>query len=132
MPFIARYRKEVTGALDDTQMRTLDERLRYLREMEDRRQTIPASISEQDKLSPELEQAILSADTKNRLEDLYLPYKPKRRSRLYDRQEAGLEPLADTLLADPTQNPETVAAGISMPTPESSTTRRRWKVLARS
>ena len=111
VPFIARYRKEVTGALDDTQMRTLDERLRYLREMEDRRQTILASISEQGKLSPELAQAILSADTKNRLEDLYLPYKPKRRSKAMIAREAGLEPLADTLLADPTQNPETVAAG---------------------
>ena len=81
VPFIARYRKEVTGGLDDTQMRDLESRLRYLRELEDRRATILASIREQDKLSDELEQKILSADTKRRLEDLYLPYKPKRRTK---------------------------------------------------
>jgi uncharacterized protein len=109
VPFIARYRKEVTGALDDTQMRLLDERLRYLREMEDRRQTILGSISEQGKLSAELEQAILSADTKNRLEDLYLPYKPKRRSKALIAREAGLEPLADALLTDPTLDPDDLA-----------------------
>ena len=80
VPFIARYRKEITGALDDTQMRQLEERLNYLREMEDRRQTILTSIAEQDKLSVELEAAINSAETKNRLEDLYLPFKPKRRT----------------------------------------------------
>ena len=103
VPFIARYRKEATGALDDTQMRTLDERLRYLRELEERRQTILGSIAEQGKLSAELERDILEADTKNRLEDLYLPYKPKRRSKALIAREAGLEPLADALLADPSR-----------------------------
>jgi uncharacterized protein len=110
VPFIARYRKEATGALDDTQMRRLDERLRYLREMEDRRQTILNSITEQGKLTPELERDILEADTKNRLEDLYLPYKPRRRSKALIAREAGLEPLADALLADPTLDPDTLAA----------------------
>lgn len=110
VPFISRYRKEVTGALDDTQLRHLAERLHYLREMEDRRQTILGSIEEQGKLTPELEQAILGADTKNRLEDLYLPYKPRRRSKALIAREAGLEPLADALLADPSQDPEALAA----------------------
>ena len=81
VPFISRYRKEVTGGLDDTQMRDLESRLGYLRELEDRRETILNSIREQDKLSPELERDIRGADTKNRLEDLYLPYKPKRRTK---------------------------------------------------
>ena len=81
VPFISRYRKEVTGALDDTQMRQLEERLHYLRDMEDRRQTILNSIEEQGKLNPQLQQSILEADTKNRLEDLYLPYKQKRRTK---------------------------------------------------
>ena len=81
VPFIARYRKEVTGSLDDNQLRALEERLRYLRELEDRRATVLTSIEEQGKLTDELDQAIRSADTKNRLEDLYLPYKPKRRTR---------------------------------------------------
>ena len=110
VPFIARYRKEATGALDDTQMRQLEERLHYLREMEERRQAILNSITEQGKLSPELERAILSADTKNRLEDLYLPYKPKRRSKALIAREAGLEPLADALLGDPEQDPQSLAA----------------------
>jgi uncharacterized protein len=110
VPFISRYRKEVTGALDDSQMRQLEERLYYLRELEDRRKTILASIEEQGKLSPDLEQAILAADTKNRLEDLYLPYKPRRRTKAQIAREAGLEPLADALLADPSLEPETVAA----------------------
>jgi uncharacterized protein len=109
VPFIARYRKEVTGALDDTQMRQLEERLHYLREMEDRRQTILGSISEQGKLSPELERSILAADTKNRLEDLYLPYKPKRRSKALIAREAGLKPLADAILADPGLDPQLLA-----------------------
>jgi protein Tex len=109
VPFIARYRKEATGALDDTQMRQLEERLNYLREMEDRRQTVLGSIREQGKLSPELEKAILGADTKNRLEDLYLPYKPKRRSKALIAREAGLEPLADALLADPSLDPQAEA-----------------------
>ncbi|GAA4650432.1 Tex family protein [Kistimonas scapharcae] len=106
VPFIARYRKEITGALDDTQLRTLEERLRYLREMEERRETILNSIREQEKLTPELEKAITEADTKTRLEDLYLPYKPKRRTKAQIAREAGLEPLAEGLLADPTLDPE--------------------------
>ncbi|EOC7460711.1 Tex family protein [Vibrio cholerae] len=110
VPFIARYRKEVTGGLDDTQLRNLDSRLAYLREMDDRRQTILKSIQEQGKLTPELEQAILSADSKNRLEDLYLPYKPKRRTKGQIAIEAGLEPLADTLWTQPNNDPESEAA----------------------
>ena len=110
VPFISRYRKEVTGGLDDTQMRTLEERLRYLRELEDRRAAILKSIAEQDKLTPELEREIQIADTKNRLEDLYLPYKPKRRTKGQIAKEAGLEPLAEALLADPSLAPEVEAA----------------------
>lgn len=109
VPFIARYRKEVTGGLDDTQMRDLESRLRYLRELEDRRETILSSIREQDKLSDDLEKKILAADTKSRLEDLYLPYKPKRRTKGQIAIEAGLQPLADSLLANPDLNPETEA-----------------------
>ncbi|WP_434150475.1 Tex family protein [Methylocaldum gracile subsp. desertum] len=109
VPFIARYRKEATGGLDDTQLRTLEVRLSYLRELEDRRQTILDSIREQDKLTPELEQAILAADTKTLLEDLYLPYKPKRRTKAQIAREAGLEPLADALLGDSSLAPETEA-----------------------
>ncbi|MCP9758586.1 RNA-binding transcriptional accessory protein [Aquitalea sp. S1-19] len=109
VPFIARYRKEVTGGLDDTQLRLLDERLVYLRELDARRDTILKSIAEQDKLSPELQAAILRADNKTLLEDLYLPYKPKRRTRAQIAREAGLEPLADSLLADPNQVPEAAA-----------------------
>ena len=110
VPFISRYRKEVTGGLDDTQLRTLEERLRYLREMEERRATILASIQEQGKLTPELEAEINSADTKNRLEDLYLPYKSKRRTKAQIAIEAGLEPLALGLYEDPSKNPEEFAA----------------------
>ncbi|MDR3100642.1 MAG: RNA-binding transcriptional accessory protein, partial [Paraburkholderia sp.] len=99
VPFIARYRKEVTGNLDDTQLRTLEERLLYLRELEDRRATILASIEEQGKLTDELRAAIEAADSKQVLEDLYLPYKPKRRTRAQIAREAGLQPLADALLA---------------------------------
>jgi uncharacterized protein len=110
VPFISRYRKEVTGGLDDTQMRQLEERLRYLREMEDRRATILGSIAEQGKLTPALESDILAADTKSRLEDLYLPYKPKRRTKAMIAREAGLEPLADALYNDPTLTPAVVAA----------------------
>ncbi|OZY86987.1 RNA-binding transcriptional accessory protein [Cellvibrio mixtus] len=110
VPFISRYRKEVTGGLDDTQMRTLEERLRYLRELEDRRAAILKSIAEQDKLTPELEREIQIADTKNRLEDLYLPYKPKRRTKGQIAKEAGLEPLAEALLADPSLAPDVEAA----------------------
>ena len=111
VPFIARYRKEVTGGLDDTQLRDLETRLSYLRELEDRRAAILSSIEEQGKLTPELRGDIEAADSKARLEDLYLPYKQKRRTRAQIAREAGLEPLADGLLADPTQVPETFAAG---------------------
>lgn len=109
VPFIARYRKEVTGSLDDTQLRLLEERLRYLRELEDRRVTILSSIEEQGKLTPELKSEIETADTKTRLEDLYLPYKPKRRTKGQIAIEAGLEPLADMLFNDPTKDPESEA-----------------------
>ena len=109
VPFISRYRKEVTGGLDDTQMRQLEERLNYLRELEDRRQTVLGSIEEQGKLSPALKTSILQADTKNRLEDLYLPYKQKRRTKAQIAREAGLEPLADALLSDPALSPEETA-----------------------
>jgi uncharacterized protein len=109
VPFIARYRKEVTGELDDSQMRLLEERLHYLRELEDRRGTILASIEEQDKLTPALKKSLLEADTKNRLEDLYLPYKPKRRTKAQIAREAGLEPLANLLWNDPQQIPEALA-----------------------
>lgn len=105
VPFISRYRKEVTGSLDDTQLRTLEERLHYLRELEDRRQTILKSISEQQKLTPELEKDILQADNKSSLEDLYLPYKPKRRTKAQIAREAGLDVLAMGILEDPMLNP---------------------------
>lgn len=110
VPFIARYRKEVTGTLDDAQLRTLEERLRYLRELEDRRKTILDSVREQGKLTDELALQINTADTKARLEDLYLPYKPKRRTKAQIAKEAGLEPLADLLLSEPTREPKEAAA----------------------
>ena len=109
VPFIARYRKEMTGGLDDTQLRLLEERLGYLRELNDRRDSILASIRSQDKMTPDLEQAILAADTKTLLEDLYLPYKPKRRTKAQIAREAGLEPLADAILNDRTALPEQLA-----------------------
>ncbi|TKJ09477.1 Tex family protein [Halomonas sp. 15WGF] len=109
VPFIARYRKEVTGALDDTQLRQLDERLRYLRELEERREAVLAAIDEQGKLDPTLKATIQAADTKQRLEDLYLPFKKKRRTKAQIAREAGLEPLADALLANPTLDPESEA-----------------------
>lgn len=109
VPFIARYRKEVTGALDDSQLRTLEERLGYLRDMEDRRASVIKSIEEQGKLTDELKQALLTADTKTRIEDLYLPYKKKRRTKGQMAIEAGLEPLADALFGNPDLNPETEA-----------------------
>src|SRR5215470_11164084 len=99
VPFIARYRKEATGALDDGQLRTLEERLRYLRELEERRLVVLNSIREQGKLNDALEGAIRAADTKGRLEDIYLPFKPKRRTKAEIAKEAGLEPLAELLLA---------------------------------
>jgi uncharacterized protein len=110
VPFIARYRKEATGGLDDVQLRLLDERLRYLRELEDRRAAVIASVTEQNKMTPELLDAIQHATDKTRLEDLYLPYKQKRRTKAQIAIEAGLAPLADSLLADPSLAPETEAA----------------------
>jgi uncharacterized protein len=110
VPFIARYRKEVTGGLDDTQLRLLEERLRYLRELEQRRAAILESIAEQGKLDDALKAAIEAADTKARLEDLYLPFKPKRRTKAQIAREAGLAPLADKLLKEPATDPQTEAA----------------------
>lgn len=110
VPFIARYRKEVTGALDDIQLRQLDERLRYLRELEERREAVLAAIDEQGKLDATLKATIQAAETKQRLEDLYLPFKKKRRTKAQIAREAGLEPLADALLANPQLNPESEAA----------------------
>ncbi len=106
VPFIARYRKEVTGGLDDTQLRNLDSRLSYLRELSGRRETIIKSIKDQGKLTDELAKQLEEADTKTRLEDLYLPYKPKRRTKGQIAIEAGLEPLADTLWQQPQTNPD--------------------------
>ncbi|MEV7726017.1 Tex family protein [Streptomyces sp. NPDC087917] len=110
VPFIARYRKEATEMLDDAQLRTLEERLRYLRELEDRRAAILDSVREQGKLDDALEARINAADTKARLEDIYLPFKPKRRTKAQIAREAGLEPLADGLLADPSKEPAAAAA----------------------
>jgi len=106
VPFIARYRKEATGLLDDAQLRTLEERLRYLRELDERREAILTQVAAQGKLTGKLEAQIRAADSKARLEDLYLPYKPKRRTRAQIAREAGLEPLADLLLNDPTRDPQ--------------------------
>ncbi|MEN3539869.1 Tex family protein [Microbispora sp. ZYX-F-249] len=111
VPFIARYRKEATGALDDAQLRTLEERLRYLRELEERRAAILDSIRSQGKLDEALEARIMEADSKARLEDIYLPFKPKRRTKAQIAREAGLEPLADALLADPSLDPQATAEG---------------------
>lgn len=111
VPFISRYRKEVTGGLDDLQLRDLELRLRYLRELQDRKQAIISSIAEQDKLTPQLEAKINAAQTKSLIEDLYLPFKPKRRTKAMIAIEAGIEPLADQLLADPTLEPEATARG---------------------
>jgi protein Tex len=110
VPFIARYRKEATGTLDDAQLRTLDERLRYLRELDERRDAILKEIETQGKLTDELARQIRAADSKARLEDLYLPYKPKRRTKAQIAREAGLEPLADALLSDPGKDPQQEAA----------------------
>ncbi|MFB9556998.1 Tex family protein [Streptomyces roseoviridis] len=110
VPFIARYRKEATEMLDDAQLRALEERLRYLRELEDRRTAVLDSVREQGKLTAELEARIRAADTKARLEDIYLPFKPKRRTKAQIAREAGLEPLADGLLADPSVEPLAAAA----------------------
>jgi uncharacterized protein len=110
VPFIARYRKEATGTLDDAQLRTLEDRLRYLRELEERRTAVLESIRAQGKLDDALEAQIMAADSKARLEDIYLPYKPKRRTKALIAREAGLEPLADQLLADPGRDPQAAAA----------------------
>src|ERR1700744_2274314 len=105
VPFVARYRKEITGGLDDAQLRTLEERLTYLRELEARRVVILDSVREQGKLDAALEASIMAADTKGRLEDIYLPFKPKRRTKAEIAKEAGLEPLSDLLLSDPQNDP---------------------------
>src|SRR5262249_23019943 len=110
VPFIARYRKEATGTLDDAQLRTVEDRLRYLRELDERRAAILESIRSQGKLDDALEAQILAADSKARLEDIYLPYKPKRRTKAQIAREAGLEPLADQPLADPPPDPRAAAA----------------------
>ncbi|MCC2596463.1 RNA-binding transcriptional accessory protein [Pusillimonas sp. MFBS29] len=120
VPFIARYRKEATGGLDDTVLRTLEVRLIYVRELESRRSAILESIGQQGKLTPELTQEINGADTKQRLEDLYAPYKPKRRTRAQIAREAGLEPLADAILADPACDPAELA--LNYLNPEASIT----------
>ncbi|MDQ6754410.1 MAG: RNA-binding transcriptional accessory protein, partial [Actinomycetota bacterium] len=111
VPFVARYRKEATGTLDDTQLRELEERLRYLRELEDRRRGVLEAIEAQGKLTAELKAAVVGAETKAALEDLYLPFKSKRRTRAQMAREAGLEPLADALLGDPNRDPAREAAG---------------------
>jgi uncharacterized protein len=115
VPFIARYRKEATEMLDDAQLRTLEERLRYLRELNERRTAILESIRSQGKLDDALEAQIMAADTKARLEDIYLPFKPKRRTKAQIAREAGLEPLAEALLADPSQDPTGTAAAFVDP-----------------
>ena len=109
VPFVARYRKEATGGLDDVQLRTLEERLGYLRELEERRIGVLKSIEEQGKLTPELRREVMAAETKTRLEDVYLPFRPKRRTKAQIAREAGIAPLADAILADPTQDPEALA-----------------------
>ncbi|HXV94348.1 MAG TPA: Tex family protein, partial [Pseudonocardia sp.] len=110
VPFIARYRKEATGTLDDAQLRTLEERLRYLRELEERREAVLEEIRRQGRLTPEVEAQVLAAESKARLEDVYLPFKPKRRTKAMVARENGLEPLADALLADPSLDPQDTAA----------------------
>ena len=115
VPFIARYRKEATDGLDDIQLRALDERLVYLRELEERRAAILESVRSQGKMTPELAASLLAADAKQRLEDLYAPFKPKRRTKAQIAREAGLEPLAEALLRDPTLDPETEAASYLKP-----------------
>lgn len=111
VPFVARYRKEITGGLDDAQLRTLEERLTYLRELEERRTAILNSVREQGKLDAALEAAIMAADSKGRLEDIYLPFKPKRRTKAEIARESGLEPLSELLLTQPQNDPQVVAAG---------------------
>ena len=110
VPFVARYRKEITGGLDDAQLRTLEERLTYLRELEERRVAILNSVREQGKLDAALEAQIMAADSEGRLEDIYLPFKPKRRTKAEIAKEAGLEPLSELLLKQPQNDPQSVAA----------------------
>ena len=110
VPFVARYRKEITGGLDDAQLRTLEERLTYLRELEERRVAVLNSIREQGKLDAALEAQIMAADSKGRLEDIYLPFKPKRRTKAEIAKEAGLEPLSELLLKQPQNDPQAAAA----------------------
>ena len=125
VPFIARYRKEATDGLDDIQLRELEARLAYLRELEERRAAVLKSIDEQGKLTPELRAAIEAAPTKQELEDLYLPYKPKRRTKGMIAREAGLEPLADRLFADPTLDP--LAEAAAFVNAEGRLCRRAWR-----
>ncbi|MFL6837660.1 MAG: Tex family protein [Bradyrhizobium sp.] len=115
VPFVARYRKEITGGLDDAQLRTLEERLNYLRELEERRTAVLNSVREQGKLDAALEAAILAADSKGRLEDIYLPFKPKRRTKAEIAKESGLEPLSEMLLTQPQNDPQVLAAGFVDP-----------------
>lgn len=130
VPFIARYRKEATGGLDDNVLRDLEVRLIYLRDMQSRRHAILESIRQQEKLTPELEQAILAADTKQRLEDLYAPYKPKRRTRAQIAREAGLEPLADAILAQKDADPVALAEGYLNAEAKIDTAKAAWTVPA--
>jgi uncharacterized protein len=130
VPFIARYRKEATDGLDDIQLRELEARLAYLRELEDRRAAVLESIVEQGKLTPELQAAIEAAPTKQELEDLYLPYKPRRRTKGMIAREAGLEPLADRLFADPALDPRPRPPRSSTPKPASPTRTRCWTACA--
>src|SRR5579863_8363778 len=109
VPFVARYRKEITGGLDDAQLRTLEERLTYLRELEERRTVILESIRDQGQLDAALEASIMAADNKGRLEDIYLPFKPKRRTKAEIAREAGLEPLSELLLTEPSNDPKVIA-----------------------
>ena len=131
VPFVARYRKEITGALDDAQLRTLEERLTYLRELEERRTAILNSVREQGKLDAALEAAILAADSKGRLEDIYLPFKPKRRTKAEIAREAGLEPLAELLLTQPQNDPQVVAAAVRRCRQAGGRCRRRARRRAR-
>ena len=131
VPFVARYRKEITGALDDAQLRTLEERLNYLRELEERRTAILNSVREQGKLDAALEAAILAADSKGRLEDIYLPFKPKRRTKAEIAKEAGLEPLADMLLTQPQNDPAGRGAAVRRCRKAGGRCRRRARRRAR-
>ncbi len=132
VPFIARYRKEATEMLDDAQLRAVEERLRYLRELEERRTAILDSVREQGKLTEELETRIRTAETKARLEDIYLPFKPKRRTKAQIAREAGLEPLAEGLLADPSVDPWPRPPRSWTPTREWPIRRRPWTGPGRS